>query len=290
MQRFRPAFAGLFACLSLMTAHAAQAASVNFAALIREPRMLDYPKPWPLQHLVTPGELTVGITAKDPPASFTNEDGQFDGARIKLFDRLAQDLDLKIHYVRLDWPGILPGLAADKFDLACEGASVTTTRLGSPDFFLSRPILANAAVAVALSSSPINNWKDVGDHRLGGVAGEAEFESVKAETPSASLVPLPGHQEGVLALRNGQIDLFAMDLLSAVALLNDPDQGSGLKLVGPAVDVGVQSLCVNKNEGDLLEAVNLLLTNYRVDGTLSLFEKEYYKTDADIQLLTGFGY
>jgi hypothetical protein len=37
MQRFRPAFAGLFACLSLMTAHAAQAASVNFAALIREP-------------------------------------------------------------------------------------------------------------------------------------------------------------------------------------------------------------------------------------------------------------
>jgi len=34
----------------------------------------------------------------------------------------------------------------------------------------------------------------------------------------------------------------------------------------------VQSLCVNKNEGDLLQAVNLLITNYRMDGTLAAFE------------------
>lgn len=268
---------------------AASAESLDMSVFGKEARTIDYPKPWTLRHLITPGELTIGVTGKAPPSSFTTDSGELDGARIKLFKKIGADLGLKVNFVRLDWPGILPGLAANKFDLACEGASVSLTRLQSPDFFLTRPVNANAVVGITLKDSPIKTWSDVSDKRLGGVRGELEFESGKKAAPGASTVDLPGRQEGVLALRNGQIDAFSMDLLAAAALVNDPENAD-IRIFGPPVDVGVQSVCVNKNEGDLLEAVNLLLTNYRVDGTLSALEKEYFKTDADITLLGSFGY
>jgi ABC-type amino acid transport substrate-binding protein len=268
---------------------AARADSLDMTVFGKDARTLEYPKPWTLRHLITPGELTVGVTGKAPPSSFTNDSGELDGARIKLFKKIGADLDLKVNFVRLDWPGILPGLAANKFDLACEGASVSLTRLQSPDFFLTRPVNANAVVGITMKDSPIKTWTDVGSKRLGGVRGELEFESGKKAAPGAATVDLPGRQEGVLALRNGQIDAFSMDLLAAAALVNDPENAD-IKIFGPPVDVGVQSVCVNKNEGDLLQAVNLLLTNYRVDGTLSALEKEYFKTDADVSLLSSFGY
>jgi len=284
----------LLAAAALLGALAAPACafadSPDFSALLTQTQPIPFPKPWTLRHLISPGEIIVGVTGKTPPGSFTTPDGQLDGARIKLFDKIGEDLGLKVKFVRLDWPGILPGLAANKFDLACEGASVSDTRLQSPDFFLSRPVNANAVVAVVPKTSDVKNWQDLAGKRLGGVRGELEFESAKKAAHAGSTIDLPGRQEGVLALRNGQIDAFGMDILAAAALVGDPENGSDFKLIGPPVDVGVQSLCVNKNEGDLLEAVNLLLTNYRVDGTLSALEKQYYKTDADITLLKIFGY
>jgi len=120
-----------------------------------------------MRHLVTTGTLTVGITAKTPPGSFTNTDGEFDGSKILLFKKLAQDLGLKITFVRLDWPGILPGIAANKFDLACEGASWSNERLSSPDFLLSRPVGANATIAVVRKNGGIATWNDVNGKRLG---------------------------------------------------------------------------------------------------------------------------
>ena len=65
----------------------AEVGGLDLSDFFKERRPLDFPKPWPLQNLVTPGKLTVGITAKSPPGSFTNTSGQFDGSRVKLFAR-----------------------------------------------------------------------------------------------------------------------------------------------------------------------------------------------------------
>ncbi len=82
-----------------------------------------------MRHLVEGGTLTVGVTAQIPPKSFSRADGSLVDTRIDLFRHLAQDLGLTIRFVRLDCPAILPGLFANRFDMACEGVAVAQRAL-----------------------------------------------------------------------------------------------------------------------------------------------------------------
>lgn len=274
----------------VLAAGAAWAEGVDLSSFFKETRPLEHPKPWPLRHLVTAGTLTVGITAKTPPTSFTNTKGEFDGSRIKLFKQLADDLGLKLEFVRLDWPGILPGLAANKFDLACEGASWSNERLASADFRLSRPVAANATIGIVRKDGGIKSWSDADGKRLSGVKGELYYASAQKVVKSSALVDLPGRPEGILALLNRQSDVFVVDVVAAESLLKSSPRGAELTIIGPPLDLLVQGLCVNKNAPDLLQAVNHLITNYRVTGQLDKWETEYFGTDQHVKLLSVVGY
>ena len=63
-----------------------------------------------------------------------------------------------------------------------------------------------------------------------------------------------------------------------------------LTLVGPALQVFPQGLCVNANAPDLLVAVNTLLGNYRADGTLAGLIGKYAPSTAEVDLLDRLGY
>jgi ABC-type amino acid transport substrate-binding protein len=282
---------GVLAAIGVgLLAASAHGQGVDLSSYFKETRPLDHPKPWPLRALVTPGTLTVGITAKTPPTSFTNTRGEFDGSRIKLFKQMAEDLGLKIEFVRLDWPGILPGLTANKFDLACEGASWSNERLASPDFRMSRPVAANATIGIVRKDSGIKTWGDADGKRLSGVKGELYYTSAQKAVKTTTHVDLPGRPEGILALLNRQTDLFAVDVVAAESLLKNSPRGAELTIIGPPLDLLVQSLCVNKNAPDLLQAVNHLITNYRISGQLDKWEVEYFGTDQHVKLLSVVGY
>jgi len=287
----RTGLAGLVAVLLLAAPGMGIAQdTVDLAKSYGAPKPLPVPHPWPMHHLIHAGTLTVGITAKTPPSSFTNTSGEFDGSRVQLFRKLATDLGLQIEFVRLDWPGILPGLAANRFDLACEAASWSNERLTSPDFLLTRPVNVNATIGIVRRNGGITSWDQVNGRKLGGVKGEIYYETARKVVKASALLDLPGRPEGILALLNGQIDAFAVDLVSARVLLKDTPRGGELTIIGPPLELNPQSLCVNRNEADLLEAVDILLTNYRVDGSLGALEKKYAGTDEHVTLLSAIGY
>ncbi|MER2533696.1 MAG: transporter substrate-binding domain-containing protein [Rhizobiaceae bacterium] len=285
------AAAALAGMASIQSAQAESAAPLKLIEDGQPLQTTAFPKPWPMAHLVKPGTLTVGITAKTPPGSFTATNGEFDGSRVLLFKKFADDLGLKIEFVRLDWPGIMPGLAANKFDIACESANWTNERLVSKDFLLSRPIIANATIAVVRKDSGIKSWADTAGKRIGSVKGEIFLKSVEAEVKGAAgMLEMPGRPEGMLALNNGQLDVFIMDLVAARPLIASSTGGENLEIIGPAKGLSVAGVCVNKNAPDLLQAVNLLITNYRVDGSFAELERKYYGSDEHVKLLSVLGY
>jgi ABC-type amino acid transport substrate-binding protein len=255
-----------------------------------KPHPLPIPSPWPMRHLVKPGSLTVAITAKTPPESFTTPSGEYDGSKVALFRKIAQDLGLKIDFVRLDWPGVLPGLVANRFDMACEGALWNNDRLTSGQFLLTRPVNVSGVVAIVRADSGIKTFSDVNGHVLGGVKGEDELAAAEKAVKASSVLALPGRPEGLLAVLNKQVDAFALSVSTAKVLVEQSPRKNELAIIGPVLDMVPQSLCVNANEADLLEAVNILLTNYRVDGTLAAFETKYGGSAEDVDLLSSIGY
>lgn len=250
-----------------------------------------YPKPWPLKNLVTPGKLTVGTTGQAPPRTFVDPaSGELTGSYVKLFEKIAEDLGLQIEFVKLDWPGILPGLTANRFDLACDGASWSAERLGSSDFLMTSPTAVNATVALARKASDAATWQAMSGKKLGGVRGEIYFETAKSKLEGIEPVEFPGMSESLVALQNGQVDAVALNLSNALDVLANSPVKDDLMLVGPPLQVFAQGLCVNPREPDLLVAINVLLGNYRADGTLKALVGEYSSSTAEVEMLDRIGY
>lgn len=252
----------------------------------------DYPKPWPLKNLVKPGKLVVAVTTDIPPVSFIDPaSGDVVGYVTDAMRKLASDLGLEVELVQTDWASSLPGLAANRFDMACAGAAWTKERLSSPDFFLTAPIQVTAAVGLTTKASGIKTWADTSGKRMGGVRGEVYFEDGGKELKDlADKTEFPGPQEGLLALMNSQVDFLMMNLVQANYFLKNAPQADQLALVENPLKVYPEALCVNPHEPDLLTAVNLLLGNYRADGSYAALVEKYAKNTDMIEALPALGY
>ncbi|WP_172327666.1 ABC transporter substrate-binding protein [Mangrovicoccus sp. HB161399] len=278
--------------LAAAPAIAQDGAAKAFEEAIGAPQPVkNYPTPWPLKNLIKDGVLTVGTTGASPPRTFVDPaTSELTGSYVELFEKLAADLGLKIEFVQLEWAGILPGLAAGRFDLACDGASWNPDRLGSDQFLMTSPTGLNATVGITTKDSGVTSFEDVGDAVVGGVRGEIYFEGAKKALPEAETTEFPGLQESLMGLMNGQAGVIVMNLSNALNTLEESPVKDQLAMVGPALEVFPQSLCVNPNEPDLLVAVNTMLGNYRADGTLSELIGKYATSTAEVDLLNRIGY
>jgi ABC-type amino acid transport substrate-binding protein len=248
------------------------------------------PKPWPMKNLIQPGKLIIATTAKTQKETFIGDDGKLQGARIDLWTKMAQDLGLTPEFVKLDWAGVIPGLAANRFDLGCEGASWTNERLTSSDFFMTRPIKVQVNVALVRKDSGIKTFADMAGKKLGGVKGENELKTLvdKLGVTEDKALALPGVTESRLALMNKQIDVYGTGLHAAVAVMEGPE-GDKFQIVSEPTSVGVGGFCVNRREPDLLNAVNFLIAQYRADGTIKALNDKWGLPDTS-ELLGKLGY
>jgi ABC-type amino acid transport substrate-binding protein len=293
MKRFLKATVAV-AILALPFTHSqalAQDSSAFTAALADTKGFQSLPKPWKFSNLVKEGVLTVGTTGASPPRTFVDPaTSKLTGSYVELFSKLAADLGLKVEFVQLEWAGILPGLAANRFDLACDGASWTSERLSSTQFLMTAPTAVNATVALTRKDTGIKTFADAKTADLGGVRGENYFEGAKTSLPEAPATEFPGMQESLIGLQNGQVKLVAMNLSNALNVLATAPNKDELALVGPALQVYPQGLCVNPKEPDLLVGINTLLGNYRADGSLKAIITKFGGSAAEVEMLDKIGY
>jgi ABC-type amino acid transport substrate-binding protein len=274
-------------------ASAAESGGESLAEMFKGAKGVDfYPKPWPLKNLVTAGQLTVGMTGASPPKEFIDpKTGELTGSSVDIYRQLASDLGLKINFVKLDWAGVLPGLTSNRFDMGAGGCSWTTERLASESFFVTDPHTVGGNVGLTLKSSGITDWAGTKGKQMGGITGEIETLDARAKLKGVGgETDLPGTPEAMLALQNGQVDFIIVTAVTArFALQNAPNRNE-LMIVGPPLSIFPQGLCVNPREGDLLKAVNVLLGNYRADGTLKTLVARYGGNPDDVDTLKQIGY
>lgn len=251
-----------------------------------------YPKPWPLKNLVTPGTLSVALTGGSPPMDFIDPTtGELTGIVHDIYLKLAEDLGLKHEFTKIAWAGSLPGLSANRFDMACAGAAWSTERLGSHDFHMTSPVGVNGTIGITLKSSGIVSWSDTEGKTMGGVSGEVFLRDATENLPGLKeVIEFPGPTESLLALGNGQVDFIVQNMTNANFMLANAPFKDDLTFVGPPIRIYPVALCVNPREADLLKAVNLLLANYRSDGSLRELYKKYGGVHEVLDVLNRIGY
>ena len=101
----------------------------------------------PLAAIKADGTLKVGMTGDYPPYSVRGPDGQFAGADVTMAAELARSLGVVLVIVPTAWKTLQADLAADRFDIAMGGVSVTPDRDAAGDFSI--PVLHDGKRPIA---------------------------------------------------------------------------------------------------------------------------------------------
>ena len=154
------------------------ALAVAGAALFASPALA-------FDNLIKADTIVIGTTGSAPPTSMVDNAGNLDGYDIALMNKVAADLGLKAEWVQLDWAGLLPGLAAHKFDVVASGVNRTAQRLASTDFIMLSPDVSNGVAVTKLAADDsIKSWDDVCGKHVGVIRGSSEIDGIKASVPA----------------------------------------------------------------------------------------------------------
>lgn len=108
------------------------------------------------------GKLTIANTLEYAPFEFIDESGVQAGVNIELAAAVAEAMGVELEVVRMPFPSMIPGLAADRFRIAWETFSPTEERLAQVDFVM---FLKSGLV---VSTTPDKKDGFTGDHPLCG--------------------------------------------------------------------------------------------------------------------------
>ncbi len=125
------------------------------------------------------GEFVVGTEARFPPFEFV-KDGKIVGYSTDIMAHVMKALPgVKLTRLDLPWQGILPGLAAAKFDYVV--TSVTVTKERYEKYALSLPIAdATMALVKRKGDDSIKGPEDIAGHVVGSQAGSAQLQALQA--------------------------------------------------------------------------------------------------------------
>ena len=132
-----------------------------------------------LEEIKQRGEFVVGTEARFPPFEFV-EDGEIVGYSTDIMAHVMKALPgVELKRLDLPWQGILPGLAAAKFDYVV--TSVTVTKERYEKYALSLPIAdATMALVKRKGDDTIKAPEDITGHAVGSQAGSAQLQALEA--------------------------------------------------------------------------------------------------------------
>ncbi|MFT0862538.1 transporter substrate-binding domain-containing protein [Ancylobacter sp. G4_0304] len=227
------------------------------------------------------GELTVGTELQFAPFDFI-EDGKQAGLNKELFELIGKELGVKITFLDLPWPSVLPGLEAGKFDMVAGPATITKARMERYRF--STPI-ADATVAILKKKgdASITKPEDIAGKKVGSAKATAQLAQLQefAKTlPSAPTIQeYVDFSQSYADLGAGRIVAVANSLPNIAYLAKQkPDV---FEVVQPPFGKPVYFGFIGTKAPDaqsLMDAVDAVIIKAKNDGTLGKLQEKWFGT------------
>jgi polar amino acid transport system substrate-binding protein len=210
--------------------------------------------------------LRVGITPNYPPIAFQQE-GTLRGLEPDLARALGQELGRPVVFVEHPWKALMPSLEAGEIDVIMSGMSITVARQRRVRFV--QPYLRVGQMAIVRKADLI----DLGspellyrtDRRVGFVAETTGETLVKSKIPKAQYVAVTSADEGLQALRQGQIDAFVHDAVTAWRVGDHESQDTIEGLFSPLTEEYL-AWAVRKDDEALHSELNAVVAQWRRTG------------------------
>jgi polar amino acid transport system substrate-binding protein len=223
------------------------------------------------------GTLTVAADASYAPMEFIGADGKtVEGWDADMAKALAGVMGLKAKVVNATFDGIIPGLAAKKFDLGMSSFTDTKEREQTVDFVTY--FTAGTSFYVKAQGGPtINGLADLCGHKVAVEKGTTQQDDSTAQDKKCkaagkkgvSVSVFPDQNSANLALSSGRADVGMSD--SPVAEYQVKKSNGQFKIVGQAYGTAPFGIAMTKGTGldkAVLAGVKALMANGQYKSSL----------------------
>lgn len=201
------------------------------------------------------GTLTVAMDASYAPNEFFASDGKtIQGMDVDMANALAASLGLKAKPVNATFDGIIPGLAAGKYDLGMSSFTDTKEREKTVDFVTY--LVAGTSFYVKAQGGPnIQDLNSLCGHKVAAEKGTTQAADATAQDkkctsagkPSVAVSVFPDQNGVNLALSSGRADVAMAD--SPVADYAVKQSNGQFKIVGKTYAQAPYGIAIPKNTG-----------------------------------------
>lgn len=161
--------------------------------------------------------LRVGSTGDYAPFSFRPDGGEFVGFDIELAGRLAAHLGRRLELVPTRWSSLMADHAAQRFELALSGISVTPERQRQAQFSLSYLRDGKTPIAPCAQAARYQTLAQIDRPEVRVIVnpGGTNESFVRAHLPRATLLVHPDNRSIFERLATGAADLMITDAIEA---------------------------------------------------------------------------
>lgn len=234
--------------------------------------------------LLTAGQLSMAADFAAAPNQFMTKDGKMDGLDYDLCGALAKKIGLEVQWTNLAFPGLVPGLQAQRFDGLCTAIFVNPDRLrimnmvpyvqwGEGIMVKNDSDLAKCEFKAGTDASYDGCFDTLAGKSVSVAASGTTNKHLKAESDrmvakglaAIDIRAFDSNSEAIQALVSGQTAAAYLNDPQAAFYINNTDKSYKLAFTGYASNQ--LALAVLKNNTALADALVKGLEAMKADGS-----------------------
>ena len=229
------------------------------------------PKPEPPEpsgSLLQP-QLRIGISPDYMPLAYKDPTFGLSGVEIDFAKQLGKGLGKSIVFVEIPFPELIQALLEERIDIIMSGMSITNERAERVSFTDPYAVVGQMVLVRAKDRSAFPNVQSFSKltSKIGFVQKTTGEMAAKEFFPQATLTPQLMIEDGIAALRKGEIEVFIHDAPTVWRIAGNPSEKELAGLYWPLTKEPL-AWAVRKNDEPLRFALNRQLDQWRSDGSL----------------------
>lgn len=224
------------------------------------------------QTVAADGKLVIGTDASYAPNEFTDTDGTtIIGMDVDLGTAIAQKLGLQAEFQNASFDGLIPGIAAKKYELSMSSFTVNDER--TKTVTMVSYYSAGTSLAVKNGNPQNISADNLCGLNVGVQKGTVQVDDITARSkactaagkPEIASTELQAQTDVTLALASGKVVAMLAD--SPVVAYAVKTTGNQLQVVGQPYDTAPYGIVLAKDQGDYPKAVQGAVAALMADGT-----------------------
>jgi ABC-type amino acid transport substrate-binding protein len=214
-------------------------------------------------------QFRIGISPDYAPLAYKDPAIGLVGVEVDFANQLGKSLEKTIVFVETPFPELIQSLLEERIDIIMSGMSITRERETLISFTDSYATIGQMVLVRAKDRSAFPNVQSFSQltSKIGFVQATTGEMAAKAFFPRATLAPQSTIDDGITALRKGEIEVFIHDAPTVWRIAGNPNEKELTGLYWPLTKEPL-AWAVRKDDEPLRFALNRELEQWKSGGYL----------------------